>query len=401
MRKAAITSSFTLLTLIALSVTACGGGGDGGGGGDVAGASRPPAELSLVPADGAKDVKPNEPLTARVNNGTLTALTVTGPDGKPAEGTLKDGAFTPKDGLAVDTEYKVRATAASEDGKETASESTFRTLAPSKEQTETVTVLPAGGTTVGVGQPLSLTFDHKITNKAEIERRLKVTTNNGTEGSWGWLTETLTGKDRVDWRPKEYWKPGTRVTLEAPLSGVDTGTGRYLTKSYATSATIGSSQLAKVDIAAHRLTLERDGRTVKSIPITAGDPAKTPTWSGKMPLMAKEGTIRMKASSVGLTGYDQPVQKSMRLTVSGTFAHQAEWAESYIGSANRSHGCIGMKTADATWFYDQAQVGDVFEVTGGKETVATGNGFGEWNLPWENWQKLLAVINKSRGRRSN
>lgn len=184
-----------------------------------------------------------------------------------------------------------------------------------------------------MGQPLSLTFDHKTTNRAEIERRLKVTTNNGTEGSWGRLTETLTGKDRVDWRPKEYWKPGTRVTLE------------------------------------------RDGRTVKSIPITAGDPAKTPTWSGKMPLMAKEGTIRMKASSVGLTGYDQPVQKSMRLTVSGTFAHQAEW--------------------DATWFYDQARIGDVFEVTGGKETVAPGNGFGEWNLPWEAWQKLSSVPNSS------
>lgn len=390
MRKAAITPTFTLFTLftlLALSVTACGGAG----GGDAAESSRPAAELSLVPADGAKEVKPDEPLTARVNNGTLMALTVTGPDGKPAEGTLKDGVFRPKDGLAVDTAYKVRATAASEDGKETTSESSFRTVKPSKEQTETVTVLPAAGTTVGVGQPLSLTFDHKIKNRAGIERRLKVTTNNNTEGSWGWLTETLTGKDRVDWRPREYWQPGTRVTLEASLSGVDTGSGRYLTKSYATSATIGQSQVAKVDITAHELTLERDGQVVKSIPITAGDPAKTPTWSGKMPLMAKEGRIKMTAQSVGLTGYDQWVDKSMRMTVSGTFAHQAEWAEGYIGSANRSHGCIGMKTADASWFYAQARIGDVFDVTGGKETVAAGNGFGEWNLPWEEWQKHSAL----------
>lgn len=224
MRKAAITPVFTLLTLLALSVTACGGGG----GGDSEQASRPPAELSLVPADGAKDVKPDQPLTARVNNGALKALTVTGPDGKPVEGTFEDGAggadgadgaFTPKDGLAVDTEYKVSATTASPDGKETTSASSFRTLAPSEGQTETVTVLPSAKTTVGVGQPLSLTFDHKIKNKAGIERRLKVTTNNGTEGSWGWLTETLTGKDRVDWRPKEYWKPGTQVTLEAPCRG--------------------------------------------------------------------------------------------------------------------------------------------------------------------------------------
>lgn len=77
-----------------------------------------------------------------------------------------------------------------------------------------------------------------------------------------------------------------------------------------------------MDIARHPLTLERDGAVVKSVPITAGDPASTPTWSGKMPLMGKEGTI---------------------LTVSGTYAHQAEWAEGHIGSANKSHGCIGLK----------------------------------------------------------
>ncbi|MCX4780733.1 L,D-transpeptidase [Streptomyces sp. NBC_01264] len=390
MRKAATIRPYALpalLAALALSVTACGGAGD------ASESSRPAAELTLVPADGAKDVKPDGPLTARVDHGTLTALTVTGPDGKPAEGTLADGVFTPKEALAVDTAYKVRATAAAQDGKETASESTFHTLKPSKEQTETVTVLPAGGTTVGVGKPLSLAFDHKVAagNRAAIERRLKVTTNNGTEGSRGWLTETLTGKDRLDWRPKEYWKPGTQVTLEAPLSGVATGDGRYLTKSYTTSATIGRSQIAKVDIAAHELTLERDGQVLKSIPITAGDPAKTPTWSGKMPLMAKEGKIKMTAASVGLTGYDQWVDKSMRLTVSGTFAHQAEWAESYIGSANRSHGCIGMKTADAKWFYDQAQIGDVFDVTGGKETVSPGNGFAEWNLSWTDWQEKSAL----------
>lgn len=178
MRKAA---TLVILLGLAATATACGGGA----GADAAKPSVPTTELSLVPPDGAKDVKPDEPLTARVAHGTLTALTVTGPDGKPAGGSLKDGVFTPEHGLAVDTEYKVRATAASEDGKETVSESAFHTLALSKEQRETVDVLPANGTTVGVGQPLSLTFDHKVKNRAAIERLLKVTTDNGTEGSWG------------------------------------------------------------------------------------------------------------------------------------------------------------------------------------------------------------------------
>ncbi|MFZ3472580.1 hypothetical protein ACODT3_13455 [Streptomyces sp. 4.24] len=69
MRKAN-TPVVPLLALLALSVTACGGGG--GGTGDSA-APEPVVAVSLLPADGARDVKP-------------------------------DGAFTPKDALAVDTE---------------------------------------------------------------------------------------------------------------------------------------------------------------------------------------------------------------------------------------------------------------------------------------------------------
>lgn len=67
---------------------------------------------------------------------------------------------------------------------------------------------------------------------------------------------------------------------------------------------------AEVDITHHELTLKRDGEAVKSIPITVGNPASTPTWSGRMTVMTKEGTIRMTASTVGMTGYDQPVHQT-------------------------------------------------------------------------------------------
>lgn len=93
----------------------------------------------------------------------------------------------------------------------------------------------------------------------------------------------------MDRRPKEYWKPGAQVTLEAPLSGVDTGDGRYVAKSYSASVTIGRSRTAKVDIANHRLTLERDGRAVKSVPISAGDPGGAPDGSGRSPVWGRGG----------------------------------------------------------------------------------------------------------------
>lgn len=76
MRKA-ITAAVPLLALLALSVTACGGNG---GGGDSGADAKPVTEVGPVPADGARDVKPNEPVTARVSDGTLTAVSMTGPE---------------------------------------------------------------------------------------------------------------------------------------------------------------------------------------------------------------------------------------------------------------------------------------------------------------------------------
>ncbi|MER5564393.1 Ig-like domain-containing protein [Streptomyces sp. NPDC002506] len=383
-RTPALRAKSTVLALVTapgLLLTACGTDGKP--------APVDVPRMTVTPADGAHGVKPADPIAIRVDHGTLGAVSVTAADGRQVGGAMRDGTFVPEAPLATKSTYQVRATLKGADGKETEAHSSFTTL--EAKTTETVTVLPSQGATVGVGQPVSLTFDHPVKDKAAVERRLKLTTDNNTEGSWGWVKETLSDKDRIDWRPKAYWKPGTKVTLRADLNGVDTGAGRYLVRSYSTDFTIGKSQIAKIDLNTHRLTFERDGQDVKTMPVTGGD-EQHETWNGKMTLMAKEGTIRMNSQTVGMgSAYDQQVQKSMRLTISGTYAHQAEWAESTIGTANTSHGCLGFTTADATWLYDQVQVGDVFEVTGGKETVAAGNGYGEWNLGYADWQHKSAL----------
>ncbi|MGA5135388.1 L,D-transpeptidase [Streptomyces olivoreticuli] len=378
-----------LLCLGLPALTACGGSGKAAHQPD-----RTP-QISISPTDGAKGVKPSAPISVQVDDGVLTGVRVTDPGGRQWPGTLKGSTFTPGHAFATGTTYQVTAAVKGSDGKRQEQRGNFTTLTP--ERVNTVEDLrPGKGSIIGVGQPVSLAFEHPVKDKAAVERRLKVTTSNNTEGSWGWVKEPLTGRDRVDWRPKEYWKPGTKVTLEADLNGVETSNGQYLTHSYSTSFAIGRSQIAKVDLQAHQLSLVRDGQTVKTLPVTGGDAGHT-TWSGTMTLMSKDGTIRMDSRTVGLgTEYNQDVQRSMRLTVTGTYAHQAEWAESTIGTANTSHGCLGMKTADATWFYDQAQVGDVFEVSGGKETVAAGNGFGQWNLSWADWQEKSALRQAAR-----
>lgn len=256
-------------------------------------------------------------------------------------------------------------------------------------------LFPGHDSTVGVAQPLSVVFDHPVKNKAAVEKRLKVHTSNNTEGSWGWMRD-YSGKDRVDWRPKEYWKPGTKVTLKADLDGVDSGTGGgWFVRDYVMHFTIGRSQIVKVDLDNHRLKLIRGGRPVKDVPMSAGTPGgKKASWRGTAVLMSKEGTINMRSETVGLgDAYDKIVDSSMRLTWSGMYAHAAPWNKAYFGKANKSSGCIGMSDQDAAWIYRELQVGDPFEMTGddAKATVAPNNGYGEWNLSWADWRTRSAL----------
>lgn len=78
-------------------------------------------------------------------------------------------------------------------------------------------------------------------------------------------------------------------------------------------------------------------------------------------------------------------------SISGTYAHAAPWNEGKFGQVNGSHGCIGMSTADAKWFYDQVHLGDPVTVNRSVDTVAVNNGYGDWNVDWATWQKGSAL----------
>ncbi|WP_442305165.1 L,D-transpeptidase [Streptomyces sp. 2RAF24] len=376
-------------TALALTLGACSGGSGGkGGAGDAAGAA-PPVRISVnLTGTGAA---PGTPVVVRAPEGQrLQQVTVTDSRGGNLAGKVAaDGAsWTSERRAAPGTAYAVEARVA--DGG--SAKASFTTAAADK--VNKLTLAPGKNTTVGIAQPLSIVFDHPVKNKAEVERQLKVTTSNGTVGSWGWMQD-WSGKDRVDWRPEEYWKSGTKVTLDADLNGIDSGTGGWFVRDYTTTFTIGRSQVVKVDLDSHRLRLLRDGQQVADLPMSAGTPGgEKASWRGRTVLMAKEGTINMRSETVGLgDAYDKMVDYSMRLTWSGMYAHAAPWNAAYFGRANHSSGCIGMSDANAKAVYDQVQVGDPFEITGSdaKGTQALNNGYGEWNLSWADWQGKSAL----------
>ncbi|MEU8461281.1 Ig-like domain-containing protein [Streptomyces sp. NPDC029003] len=377
--------------LLAAALTACGSGSDKGSGGSGAGdAKNKPAMAVSVNLTGDQ-VKAGEPVKVTIADGKLAQVKVTdGKGGELAGRIAPDGkTWISERNASPGTEYKVEA----QNSESQSATAQFKTSPADKVNKVSINI--SKGSTVGVAMPVSLVFDNPVKNKAEVEKQLKVTTSNGTEGSWGWFKD-YSGNDRVDWRPKDYWKSGTDVKVEMNLNGVDSGSGGGLfARDYNTEFKIGKDRRMEVSLDTKKMSVTEDGQVVKTIPISAGTPGgQKASWSGKMVLMAKEGTIRMDSQTVGLgDSYDKMVDYSMRLTWSGMYAHAAPWNNANFGSANTSSGCVGMSDANAKSFYDMVQAGDAFEVVGkgSKGNADLGNGYGEWNLSWDAWKAKSAL----------
>ncbi|OEJ34401.1 L,D-transpeptidase [Streptomyces subrutilus] len=375
--------------LLAAALTACSGGSGGGSTGEAE--LKPKADMAVSVNLTGDQVKAGQPVTVTIAEGKLAQVKVTDAKGAELPGKISDDGrtWTSERNAAPGAEYKVEA-----QNTESQSASTqFKTSAADKVNKVSINV--PKGSTVGVAMPVSIVFDNPVANKAEVEKQLKVTTSDNTEGSWGWIKD-YSGNDRVDWRPKDYWKSGTDVKVEMNLNGVDSGKGGGLfAKDYNTEFKIGKDRRIEVNLDTKKMSVTEDGQAQKTIPVSAGTPGgKKASWSGKMVIMTKEGTIRMDSQTVGLDdAYDKMVDYSMRLTWSGMYAHAAPWNAGNFGRANTSSGCVGMSDADAEDFFAKSQIGDPFEVvgSGSKGNADIGNGYGEWNLSWDQWKAKSAL----------
>ena len=142
--------------------------------------------------------------------------------------------------------------------------STFSTLTPKKRIK--ASIQPGDGWTVGVGMPVIVHFDRSVTDREAVENALSVTsTARGQQGAWRWQSGT-----EVQWRPKDYWPSGTKVTVVARLTGVEAAKGVWGTASTSSDFAIGDAMISTVDVAAHTLTVRRNGKVIRTIPVTTG-----------------------------------------------------------------------------------------------------------------------------------
>ncbi|MEU6070810.1 MULTISPECIES: L,D-transpeptidase [Streptomyces] len=392
-----------VLTWAGLLAGAAGCTGDGSGGDALDRIfGKPPAAADIIrisPDDGSKAVRSGEPLRVRVSDGRLESVSVVrvqDAQDTPVAGHITDDGRTWKPderNLALAAKYTVDAVALDGHGRRSARHATFTTYVPGERFIGYVT--PENRSTVGTGMIVSLAFNRPIENRAAVERAVRVTARPPVEISPHWF-----GEDRLDFRPQQYWKPGTRVTVELRLRDVEGARGVYGLQYKTVTFTIGRSQVSLVDAAAHTMEVKRDGRLLTTVPITAGAP-KTTTYNGKMVVMEMLEVTRMNSRTVGFGGeYDIPdVPHAMKLTDSGTFLHGNYWAGDAFGNTNVSHGCVGLmdikggsSDTPAGWFFDRTLIGDVVEVVNSNDKkVSPDNGLGGWNMGWNEWKAGSAV----------
>lgn len=388
-----------VLMVGALTLTGCGGDAkaDNKSGGKES-AKDSAARITISAEDGATDASINA-TGVKVSGGKLTEVTMTVAEGGavvPGEIAADGRSWKPKEQLERGTKYRISATAKNADGKTSAANSIFSTVSTANSFIGTYT--PDNGTTVGVGMPVSFAFDKAITDQKAVQSHITITSSSGQEVVGHWF-----GAQRLDFRPEEYWKAGSKVTMKIDLDGVEGANGVYGVQDKTVTFTVGRSQVSTVDVNTQTMTVERDGKTLKTVPISAGS-AANPTYNGQMVISEKFRQTRMNGSTVGFGGeYDiADVPNAMRLTTSGTFIHGNYWysrSNPPFGRQGTSHGCVGLADVQgangdttAKWFFDNSLIGDVVIVKNSPDkTVSPENGLNGWNMPWSAWTAGSAI----------
>jgi lipoprotein-anchoring transpeptidase ErfK/SrfK len=346
-----------------------------------------PAVLKVTPANRATDVRPDAPVTIKVSSGTLRSVALVDRQGHKVLGHIDtDGNWANIELLRPSTAYTLTVAAVGPGGMAKSVRSTFGTLMPRTDAT--YTVMPSGGV-AGVGMPVIVQFDTPVTTKArraEVEKRVVISSLPMQPGAWGWLDDR-----QLMWRPEHYWIAGSKVTVSTRLHGVQTGDGKWVTADSSSSFTVGPSMVSTVDMRKHTLTLRRNGRVIRTFPVSTGRPGPTTeTRSGIKVVMERDRTVVMDSSTIGIPAgspgsYKITTEWNLRLTWTGEFIHSAPWSVGSQGSDNVSHGCTNMAPADAEWMYRNSKVGDVVVFTGSDRPFQPAEGYGVWVYSFAKW----------------
>lgn len=384
-----------LLLAVPLAVAGCSGSRTATWRGPGGGASTGPSRDSLAaavtsPVDNAVGVPTSGEIVYTATKATSTRVELTDASGARVNGALRaDGSsWVPESQLDYSTRYAATVTATGSDGHAETSTVTFTTMArPSKLISMHSWI--GDNQVVGVGALMVLTFGAPVpqNRRAAVQKRLFMRSTPEQEGTWNWFSAT-----EVHYRPKVYWQPGTKLALRALFGGVPLGNGAYGRADITVNSSVTTSPvIVTADDHSKKVTVTKDGRVIRTMNASFGK-ASTPSSSGNMVIMtmAKQEIFDSATSGIpkGSPGYYyETVYYSLRLTWGGQYIHAAPWSTGAQGRYDVSHGCTNLSTSDASWLYTQVHVGDPVIVKNTPRGLTWGDGWTDWNVSWDQYQK--------------
>jgi len=364
--------------------------------------SKPPAAKGdtvaatvKVPADGATDVPASTEITFTADHATSTTVKVSNAgSGATVDGSMREdgSSWVPQQALKYGTKYNVKVTATGKDGKTADATSSFTTMA---QPTNTSHMISNVGDNLqyGVGAPIVLTFTKPIPQaaRAAVQKRFWVQATPAQDGAWNWFSAT-----EVHYRPKDFWKTGTKISLRLLFRGVPLGNGAYGDDDLTVDASIVDKDLRiSVDDKTKTLTVTQDGQVIKQMPASLGKPS-TPSSSGNMVVMTRATSEVFDSATVGIMPgnpdyYKETINWPLRLTWGGQYIHSAPWSVGQQGSDDVSHGCTNIAPDNAQWLYNQVHIGDPVTVKNTSATLKWGDGWTDWNESFDEYVKGSAI----------
>ncbi|MGN9767256.1 Ig-like domain-containing protein [Micromonospora sp. SD12] len=346
-------------------------------------------ELTVTPADRAREVPITAEVGTAVRNGKVTAVRITDDKGARVEAEPReDGSgWVPKAPLQPKRTYTAEVTATGDSGTTTTRKTTFTTMPKPTKPEVTSTLYFAGDRTYGTAMPVTVAFDPPIPKeaRADVQRRLFVKTDPPQPGAWSWVSDG----SQAYYRAPDFWRPGTSISVRAGLEGLPIGKERVGDSDRTATSKIGRQVALEIDNATKQMSVLRDGKVVRKIPVSMGKPS-TPTSSGKMVIMEKHDftTFDTRGSA---DPYVVDVEDAQRLTWGGEFIHAAPWSVGDQGNTNVSHGCTNVSNEAADWLMGVTQVGDLVTIKGTEVELNEGNGWTAWNVSWDEFVKGSAL----------
>ncbi|GAC1443326.1 MAG: L,D-transpeptidase LdtMt2 [Mycobacteriales bacterium] len=343
------------------------------------------ADATTRPVDWAR------PISVEARGGSVASVTGQGPEGS-LPGAVADGTWTSTARLLPAARYQVDVRLVGPAGRVAARH--LEVMTAPADQVLHATIGAADGDVFGVGEPAIVYFDRPVATRAQraqVQARLTVRATPPVTGEWHWVSQT-----EVHFRPAEFWASGTRLLVGADLRRLQLADSRtWGSGSHQSSYRIGAALVSTVDVAAHTMTVRRDGVVLRTLPVSTGRD-KYPTKGGVHIVLEKQADQLFDSRTVGIPtaspdGYFEHLPWSVRISDGGAFVHANPGTVRFQGVQNVSHGCVNLSVSDAQWYFQLAKRGDVVDVVHASVGPDRSDpGMADWNVSLATW-KLTAL----------